>query len=84
MKLINNGADIKRICAIKKATLLHMAAFKNQKDVVRLLLERGADTDAKDEDGNTPFDIAQKYNSSDAARIILEHLEKKEFGINMK
>lgn len=82
--IINKGSDIKKICPMKKATVLHMAAVKNLKDVVQLLIEKGADINARDEDGKTPFDLAQQYNNLETARVILAHIEKKEYGIKTR
>lgn len=81
IKMINKGADINKICPINKGTLLHMAAAKNFKKVAQLLIEKGAEIEAMDEDRNTAFDIAQKQNNLETAQLILAYIEKKEFGI---
>jgi len=39
-------------------TALHLAALEGREDVVRLLVERGADKTAKNADGQTPKDVA--------------------------
>jgi ankyrin repeat protein len=44
----------------KNSTALHVAAWQSRPDLVRLLVERGADLQAKDEKGRTPLELAQK------------------------
>jgi ankyrin repeat protein len=39
-------------------TPLHAAARKGLKKVVELLIHEGADVNAKDDDGDTPLDLA--------------------------
>ena len=46
-------------------TALHLAAwFGDSPDVVEWLLQRGADANAKDNNGNTPLKMARHFNSS--------------------
>ena len=40
------------------STPLHLAARFDQRDAAELLIERGADTDARDGDGRTPAEVA--------------------------
>jgi ankyrin repeat protein len=42
-------------------TPLHLAAAQGHKDVVKLLVEMGANIDAKTPEGETPADLAEKY-----------------------
>lgn len=44
----------------KNSTALHVAAWKLRADLVKLLLERGAPVNAKDEKGRTPLMLAVK------------------------
>lgn len=44
----------------KNSTALHVAAWQSRPDLVQLLVERGADVQAKDEKGRTPLVLAQK------------------------
>ena len=74
-------------------TPLHLAAFEtSQIDLAKLLIARGADVKAKDEDGNTPLDfiVADSFDYdfalllvSRGARInealVKEHGLEKEF-----
>jgi len=53
---------------------LHVAAAKGHVDVARLLLERGADVNAKESVYDaTPLHIAALYGHADVARLLLEH-----------
>src|SRR6185436_20590396 len=44
----------------KNSTALHVAAWQSRPDLVRLLVERGADVQAKDAQGRTPLVLAHK------------------------
>jgi ankyrin repeat protein len=44
----------------KNSTALHVAAWQSRPDLVRLLVERGADVQAKDAQGRTPLVLARK------------------------
>ena len=44
----------------KNSTALHVAAWQSRPDLVQLLVERGADVQAKDDKGRTPLVLAHK------------------------
>ena len=52
-------------------TRLHLAAMKNQKDVVELLLANGALVNAKDNDGETPLHYAAFTGNKDLEELLL-------------
>lgn len=77
LRLIQKGADISRpYPGIPDVSLLHFAAFKNYAEVVKAMLERGADPQAKDKSGKTPLDIARLKNNMEVVHILLAHIEK--------
>ncbi|CAM9450731.1 unnamed protein product [Sphacelaria rigidula] len=55
-------------------TVLHTAAFNNSTDVVRVLLEAGADIEVRDSAaGSTPLYGAAQSGACDAMRVLLQH-----------
>ena len=53
-------------------TPLHVAATAGQVDIARLLLDRGAHVNAKDQDGDTPLHQAVKEKRRAVAQLLLE------------
>ena len=50
---------------------LHYAAFSGASDIVRFLIERGADKNAVAPNGYTPLMLAVRNGSAEAARVLL-------------
>lgn len=55
--LLEHGADVNRGL---KSSSLHYAACFGRPNIVKLLLQYGADPDLRDEDGHTPLEKAQE------------------------
>jgi ankyrin repeat protein len=56
-----------------KATALHLAALRNQHEAARLLIERGADLDAREfPDNAAPLHFAAMYGDLDMVRLLVE------------
>ena len=53
---------------------LRIAARKGNKDVVQLLLDRGADPNKANEDGRTPLHLAQFRGYTDIVKILQDHV----------
>jgi ankyrin repeat protein len=52
---------------------MHKAARFGQKEVSELLIEKGADLNAKDEDGQTPLDGAIQFKNTKTADLLRKH-----------
>jgi ankyrin repeat protein len=57
----------------KGNTILHIAAQRNNPDIIIYLLVRGADTTLKNNDLDTALHVAVKNNSLDAVKILAAH-----------
>ena len=60
--LLENGIGVDSKDDLIKKTALHYAAISDHKDVVELLLDKGADVNMKDKNGQTPLDIILNQN----------------------
>ena len=58
-------------------TPLHWACWSNQFDVVKELVQRGADIFVKGEDDESPFDQAKSYEATEVAEYLLERYKEK-------
>ena len=54
-------------------TALSAAAFNNRTDVVRCLLDKGADVNKQDRWGETALHVASIHNNTDVMRMLLQH-----------
>ncbi|XP_071538837.1 transient receptor potential cation channel subfamily A member 1 homolog [Panulirus ornatus] len=78
-KLLADGENVDYIDDENGSTLLHILAKKYSKQETRaqkipaLLLQHGANVNAKDKDGNTPLHIAAREGKQDLCAILLEH-----------
>ena len=55
---------------LKQRTALMAAVNFNRPEVVKVLLAKGADTDAKDVDGNTALSVAREKGHSEIAGLL--------------
>lgn len=78
--LLDAGADVNAVAPTQwastiytaRGTPLHFATFKNHGDIVRLLVDRGANIKATNVHGYTPLDIAEKLGRTYIAVILME------------
>lgn len=69
--LLEHGADVNRGL---KSSSLHYSACFGRPNIVKLLLQYGADPDLRDEDGHTPLEKAQE-RGDEWHRQVIEILE---------
>lgn len=68
-ELVHAGADVnERIKNENNNTLLHEASDKGRKPIIKALLAGGADTEAKNDGGETPIELA---NSDEVAELLM-------------
>lgn len=68
--LIGKGALVNSRESRNGATPLMVAAFEGHEDVVRILLEAGADVNAKDAEGNTALSLATTRGHQDVIKLL--------------
>jgi cytohesin len=54
-------------------TPLHFAALNGRKVIVELLIAKGGDVNAKDDDGETPLDASSVFNKTETAALLRKH-----------
>ena len=69
-KFLAAGIDVNAKAFITGSTPLHIAATK---EVVELLIAGGADVNARDEDGDTPLDWADRRNQTATTALLRKH-----------
>ena len=57
----------------RKRTPLHVAAEKGEEELITFLLDKKADSNIADLDGNTPLDLAAKKEYEPAFNLLLTH-----------
>jgi len=73
-RLLSLGEASARDTTIFGTSLLHSACQSGNVDLVRLLIQAGADVNAKDEDGDSPLHGAMAIGKNyDIARILIEN-----------
>jgi ankyrin repeat protein len=73
--LVNAGTDLPRIHRPSDTVamrLIHLAIAEAKIDVLRLLIERGADLNARNADGRLPLHDCFELNHDDFAKILLD------------
>ena len=60
-------------CAAEGESPLHEAAGSGQIQFAKLLLDHGANINAKDDKGKTPLAIALEYKQGEMAKFLRDH-----------
>ena len=68
--LAKNGLDVNSILMRGGYTVLHEAALAGAPEVVRYLIEHGADVNVTDDDGWTPLDTATSFDKTEVAVLL--------------
>jgi uncharacterized protein len=69
--LLEYGADINALAGSKKRTALHKAVSKNNEEIVRILVDNGADRSIVNKKGKTSLQEAEEHGNE----VILEALK---------
>ena len=67
------GTDVNVKGGFADGTPLHYASANGHKGIVELLIAKGANVNANDEDGETPLDWAILLNQSETANFLRKH-----------
>ena len=70
--LMRHGADVNAAEPLTQSTALHAASKAGETQVVRLLIDSGADIEARDNRENTPLVLASHGGHIDAVRVLIE------------
>ncbi|MGJ5641390.1 ankyrin repeat domain-containing protein [Formosa sp. S-31] len=74
--LIDAGAELDAQGPYNGYTALHDAVWHGHYEAAKILLENGARWDLKGLDGNTPLDLAKKYNYFEIQKLLENHSNK--------
>ena len=70
--VVEHASNINARGVYKESTPLHLASDKGHSEVVRVLLEHGADVEAQNEDKLTPLHRASRSGRGQVVRVLLE------------
>ncbi len=79
--LLDKGASVDVLDVHNKMTLLHLAALANKTNTVRLLIQRGADLEARDRYGFTALHWAAMQGATETATLLLENKANPNVGV---
>ena len=72
--LLDRGADVGAVARNEmEVQPLHSAVAANAREVVAALLQAGADVNARQQGGFTPFMAAEQHEDEDMVRLLMDH-----------
>uniref|UniRef100_A0A2D4Q4P1 SOCS box domain-containing protein n=2 Tax=Micrurus surinamensis TaxID=129470 RepID=A0A2D4Q4P1_MICSU len=71
--LLQHGADVNGSHCWSEWNSLHQAAFQNYSEILKLLLDEGANKESVDDFGITPLFIAAQYGKLECLRILISY-----------
>ena len=71
--LLQNQAHVAMTTNYNQTALHYVAAYKNDGERARILIEAGADVNARDLDGIAPLQWAAVSNNEKVAKVLIEH-----------
>lgn len=71
--LLEHGADVRSQFGKRRLTALHLAAEDDYADCVKLLLDNGAQMDARNADNQSPLHLACLAQSVESVEILIQH-----------
>jgi len=75
---LNLGEDVNQMLFPRYSTPLHDATTCGRVQVAKILIERGADVNAKDYKGCTPLRLARRYGQDEIERLLSQKGAKDE------
>jgi len=70
--IIEHSQDLETRCFDHKSTALHLASRRGHVEVIRVLLDNGANADAQNKYKSTPLHMASTGEHAEAAHLLLE------------
>ncbi|KFW64039.1 Ankyrin repeat and SOCS box protein 3 [Pygoscelis adeliae] len=71
--LLQHGADVKGPHSWSGWNSLHQASFQGCTEIMKILLEKGASKECKDDFGITPLFVAAQYGKLESLRLLVSH-----------
>lgn len=76
--LLEAGADVKSTGGPEPLLVFACFSYNADPQIVKLLLDRGADPTAKSQQGRTPLELARERGYEEVAKLLVEAMEKKQ------
>ena len=70
--LLDKGANPNKLNKYGSKTTLHLAARFHDKNMIKLLIEKGAEINKQDRSGKTPLKVAEEWGNQEALEMLLE------------